>query len=45
MEKVERLTADVYPRFAAVMKQLVALDGALLERTWDEVVGEFTGEK
>ena len=45
MEKVERLTADVYPRFAEVMKRLIALDAVLLERTWDDVVGDFTGEK
>lgn len=45
MEKVERLTADVYPRFSGVMKRLIALDNALLDRTWDDVVGDFTGER
>jgi 2-methylcitrate dehydratase PrpD len=44
MEKVERLTAEVYPRFAPAMKRLIALDATLLERTWSDVVGDFTRE-
>ena len=41
MEKVEGLTADVYPRFGEVMKRLIALEPALLERTWSDVIGDF----
>jgi 2-methylcitrate dehydratase PrpD len=42
MDKVERLTREVYPRFAPLMARLVGLDAQLLERSWGDVVDEFT---
>jgi 2-methylcitrate dehydratase PrpD len=42
MQKVERLTADVYPHFGETMKRLIGLEPAVLDATWEAVVGELT---
>jgi 2-methylcitrate dehydratase PrpD len=39
--KLASLVTPVYPRFAGIAAELLALDAAMLERTWERVVADF----
>jgi 2-methylcitrate dehydratase PrpD len=43
LEKGATITAGVYPDFAPVLASLYALDASVLERRWDDLVGEMVG--
>ena len=42
LAKIDGICDPVYPKLGAVARQAVALDGALLEQSWDQVVAGFT---
>ena len=42
LTKIDGICDPVYPKLGAVARQAVALDGALLEQSWDQVVAGFT---
>ena len=42
LEKIDGICDPVYPRLGGFARQAIALDGALLDRPWDQVVSDFT---